>query len=297
MTSGGHPQAKGAAIVCAGVLLLSPDSLFIQLMNIDQWTVLFFRGACSLLGYLALMRFALGVPLRPTGPKRGGLALGIGVSLAATAGNICFVVSIRHINAGLALVILAGAPMFTILISRLFTSERVPRRTWLAASAVIAGIAAIFVTRPDGGEMIGAVAALGASIAASVVLVLVRAVGDVDEILPWQAVGALFLTLLMLPLADPASADARDLALAVSFGLVMLPLALVLIMEGPRRITAPETSLLLLLEAILGPAWIWFVLDDPPTLQAVLAGVVILGALATNAVLAQRELSSAARSA
>jgi len=97
---------------------------------------------------------------------------------------------------------------------------------------------------------------------------------------------------VMLPLADFGSGDGDDLLMALGFSTLMLPVALLLIVQGPRLLSAPETSLLLLLETVIGPTWIWIFLGVPPTLQAVLAGIVIIGALATNAVLAQRELAA-----
>ncbi len=288
MPSTDQSPLHGAATVCLGVLLLSPDALFIELMDMTQWTVLLFRGAGTLVGFLLLMRYVTRTPIRPATWRPR--AHGFGVALAAAAGNICFVVSIRHVNAALALVIVASAPMFTILLGRTVGHAGVPRRTQVAAAVVFATIAAIFLTEPQGGDMIGVASALGASIAASTLLVIVRGSGQM-EILPWQAVGSLLLVLAALPLADFGSVDGDDLLMAIGFSTFMLPAALFLIVQGPRLLSAPETSLLLLLETIIGPTWIWLFLGEPPTLQAVLAGIVILGALATNAVLAQRELS------
>jgi drug/metabolite transporter (DMT)-like permease len=283
MGSKGQSPQRGAAIVILGVLLLSPDALFIELMGMTEWTVLLFRGAGTLVGFLLLMRFVTRTPLRP-GTWRPQ-ANGIAIALAAAAGNIFFVVSIRHVNAALALVIVASAPMFTILLGRTLGHDGVPRRTQVAAVAVLATIAAIFLTEPQGGDMIGV------SIAASTLLVIVRGSGDMD-VLPWQAAGALLLAVVMLPLADFGSVDGDDLLMAIGFSTLMLPVALLLIVQGPRLLSAPETSLLLLLETIIGPTWIWIFIGEPPTLQAVLAGIVIVGALATNAVLAQRELAA-----
>src|SRR5262249_6776489 len=269
------------------VLLLSPDALFIELMHMTQWTVLLFRGAGTLVGYLLLMRFVTHTPIRPSSwrPDPSGFAL----ALAAAAGNVFFVVSIRPVNAALALVIVASAPMFTIVLGRTLGHGGVPRRAQVAATAIFATIAVIFLTEPQGGDMIGVVSALGASIAASTLLVIVRDSGDM-EVLPWQAAGSLLLTLAMIPLADLGSVEGADLVIAIGFSTFMLPAALLLIVQGPRLLSAPETSLLLLLETVIGPTWIWIFLGEPPTLQAVLAGIVIVGALATNAVLAQREL-------
>jgi drug/metabolite transporter (DMT)-like permease len=289
MPAEGNTHLRGAAIVSLGVLLLSPDALFIQLIDMTEWTLLLFRGVGTLIGFLLLMRFVTHTPMRAASwrPRAHGIALAV----AAAAGNIFFVVSIRHVNAALALVIVASAPMFTIVLGRTLGHGGVPRRTQVAAAAVFATITAIFLTEPQGGDMIGVASALGASVAASTLLVIVRGSGDM-EVLPWQAAGSLLLTLAMLPLADFGSVDGDDLLLALGFSTLMLPAALLLIVQGPRLLSAPETSLLLLLETIIGPTWIWIFLGDPPTMQAVLAGIVILGALATNAVLAQRELAA-----
>jgi hypothetical protein len=46
---------------------------------------------------------------------------------------------------------------------------------------------------------------------------------------------------------------------------------------------------------VLGPIWVWAIIGEAPTLAAVLGGIVILGTLATHAVLTQRELDAQPR--
>src|SRR5262249_25794504 len=130
MLSDRRSPLYGASLVALGVLLLSPDALFIQLMDMTQWTVLLFRGAGPLVGYRVLMRFVPHSPIRPATwrPDPSGIAL----ALAAVAGNVFFVVSIRHVNAALALVIVASAPMFTIVLGRTLGHGGVPRRAQVA---------------------------------------------------------------------------------------------------------------------------------------------------------------------
>jgi drug/metabolite transporter (DMT)-like permease len=106
------------------------------------------------------------------------------------------------------------------------------------------------------------------------------------------ALGALLTAVGAVPFAYPLSISGSDLAIAALLGLVVLPVSLELIWRGPRYIPAPEVSLILLLEAILGPAWIWLVLGEGPTVQAVLVGALILGTLAIHFMLARRALMS-----
>ena len=49
-------KQKGIALAFFGVLMITPDSLFIRLVNINSWDLVFYRGAfpflCLLIGLL-----------------------------------------------------------------------------------------------------------------------------------------------------------------------------------------------------------------------------------------------------
>jgi drug/metabolite transporter (DMT)-like permease len=289
-------QAKGVLIVCTGVLVLSPDALLIRLMTVDEGTLLLLRGTFSLVGYLILLQILARRP-RPPKSLAGGIwrpdewALNrpeLVIACLMTVANVCFVTSIVHAKTALALVIISSAPAFTTVLSRVFGGGPVAARTWIASWLVFAGVAAIFVTEPQGGELIGALAALCAAVVLATTLVVRRA--HAVRMLRSLALAALLTALVAVPFADPWSIPGSDLAIAALAGLIVLPVSMELIWRGPRYISAPEVSLFLLLEAILGPALVWLALGEAPTLQAVLAGALILGTLAAHSVLTQRAL-------
>lgn len=277
-------RRRGWLLVGTGVLVLSPDSLLIRVIDVDTATLLFLRGALSCVGYVLIVQLISGRALhRKTWSLTSSERLLAALFMAA---NVLFVLSIRNTNAALALVILAAAPAFTTLIGAVLGSESTPRPTWVASWIVFAGVAAIFLVDPEGGSTAGALAALGASLAIAASLVIRRS--HPARILPPLALGTLLTAIISLPLASLGSVSGEDFLLALILGLVVLPVSVSLIMQGPLYLTAPEVSLLTLPEAIVGPAWIWLVLGEPPTGQAVLAGVLILGTLAVHAILIQR---------
>ena len=53
----------------------------------------------------------------------------------------------------------------------------------------------------------------------------------------------------------------------------------VLLVTAPRYLPAPDVALVLLLEAVLGPLWVWLVLAEAPARETFLGGTVILGTL------------------
>ncbi len=72
-------------------------------------------------------------------------------------------------------------------------------------------------------------------------------------------------------------ADALWLGL---LGLIVLPVSFGLISLGPRYLPAPEVSLIVLLEAVIGPLWAWAFIGQIPTVTSLVGGVVIIATLA-----------------
>ena len=60
---------------------------------------------------------------------------------------------------------------------------------------------------------------------------------------------------------------------------------------APRYITSPEVSLIILLEAILAPLLIWYVLGENPGLKTLIGGTTIIIVLLVSNMIAFRNLS------
>ena len=56
----------------------------------------------------------------------------------------------------------------------------------------------------------------------------------------------------------------------------------VLITLAPRYITAAEVNLFFLLEVVLGPLWVWFVIKEEPSPETIVGGVIVILTIATH---------------
>ena len=45
---------------------------------------------------------------------------------------------------------------------------------------------------------------------------------------------------------------------------------------GPRYLAAPEVALILLLETVLGPVWVWLVIHEAPSPWALMGGAIVV---------------------
>jgi drug/metabolite transporter (DMT)-like permease len=73
-------------------------------------------------------------------------------------------------------------------------------------------------------------------------------------------------------------------------GLVQMPLALYLIAQSTRYLPSPEVSLFIIVETILSPIWVWFVLGEVPPFMTFIGGSLIVLTLVLHSWMGMREL-------
>lgn len=273
-------HAKGLAITALGVLVITPDSLLIRLVSSDPWTLTFWRGLLYGIG----MCVAMLVVFRGKA-RQSFITLGWGgllIALIFGVGKVTFIVSITHTTAANTLFVVSTSPLFAAMAAWLLMREPVARRTWAAIAFALLGIGVIASGGVDRGGVIGNVAALLTACVLGSSFALTRRFRE-RNILPAIAISGFLSAVLALPLAAPLSVTGADVAVLGVMGLVMLPLAFCLMFTGPRYLPAPEVSLVLLMEAVLGPYWVWLALGEDPGSRTLVGGTIVLVTLAVHA--------------
>ena len=278
-------HAKGLVITALGVLLLTPDSLLVRLVAADHWTVVFWRG---LLVSLALA-VALVILFRgETWARCKAIgANGLGVAVTFAIAGIAFVYALTHTTVANTLIIASSAPLFAALFAGPVLGESVPRRIWLAIAAAMIGIAITVSDGFGGGNLSGDLAALVAAVGLGAEHTLIRRARPTN-MMPALVLAGFLAALAVLPLAEPLAVSQRDMGVLILMSVVLLPAAMALMALGPRYIPAPEVGLLLLLETILGPVWVWLALKEVPSQAALIGGAIVVGTLAVNALVGLR---------
>ncbi|WP_421879375.1 DMT family transporter [Pacificispira sp.] len=277
---------NGFAMTLLGVLLITPDALIVRLIDADAWTMVFWRGVLVPTTFLCFLTLRFGPSMIRDSLKVGGTA-GIGVALCYTGTTFGFMGALHHTSTANTLVILAASPFFAALLSRLILKERTPPQTWAAIVIGFAGIGVVMFEGLDAGagraSLRGDAMALFAALMLASSFVLIRRRKEVNMV-PATAVGGYFAALIALPFAAPLAVDQDQALLIGLLGVVLLPVCFGLIALGPRRLPAAEVSLLMLLETIIGPIWVWAVIGEVPGPYAVIGGLIVLGALTAHAI-------------
>ncbi|MBD8051150.1 DMT family transporter [Limnohabitans radicicola] len=186
------------------------------------------------------------------------------------------------------LITMALGPLLTALITRIFLGHQLPARTWGAIVLAGIGIGWMYGSQLSLGApnfLLGSLVALCVPIAGSVQWTLVQkshAEGLNLDLVPSVLLGAIFSTLLTLPLAWPFQASAHDVVLLAGLGLFQLAIPCALSVICARVLKAPEVALLALLEIVFGIALAWLGANEAPQLNVLFGGVLVLSALLLN---------------
>jgi len=271
---------KGLLLTFAAVVILSPDALLVRLIHCDVWTLLFWR--CLLTGVMQAIFLAVCYRGQFVQSFRNTGRAGFLSAAVVAVGSLFFVNSLKHTTAANTLIILAAAPLFSSLLSWLFLREKIAMRTWVAIFICFGGILLIFSGSLQSGLLLGDLLALGATLTWASNIVILRSSKAVNMV-PANLFGNLLVVpAALLAGAQPLAVAMPDILFLLVLGGLVLPVSFTMITQGPRYLPAPEVSLILLVETILGPFWVWLVLQESPHATTLLAGALIVGTLAVH---------------
>ena len=266
-------QKKGTILAITGTLLITPDSLFIRLANLESWNLIFYRGFIPFIivfiGLLIIYKTKLINELINNGWH------GFAYACVFTITNIVFVISIENTNVANTLIMIALAPMLSAIISLIFLKENPDQKTWVAIIITTLSVIYIFYDALDAGDFLGNFLGLVCATGLAVGAVIIRSAKKIS-LVPSAMLGKLMVALIALFFANQLKLEGNDLTIIPLMCIMCVAIPFVLITLAPRYITAAEVNLFFLLETILGPIWVWMVIHERPSIETITGGIVII---------------------
>jgi drug/metabolite transporter (DMT)-like permease len=270
---------RGATLIVLSAFAFSAAGFFTRLIDVDVWTMLFWRGLFGglfIAGYVVLRDGAGALEtLRRIG------RIGLLAALCSALATICFINALRETTVADVLVINATAPFITAGLAWVWTGVRERRSTFIASSVAFLGVVVTVTDAFDGGRLLGNALALLMTILISGMMVVIRRQRAVC-MLPAASLSAFLCALLVWPWADLGSATGEDLGNLFLFGTLQFGLGLLLLTLGTRLISASRSALIGALETPLAPALVWLTFGEVPSLMTCLGGAIVLGAVVAD---------------
>ena len=276
-----HPLF-GLCLATFGALMLTPDALFMRWSGMGGYQMVGWRGL--LMGAVMLALWAL------TSRRRGldlaliGSGFGLAILVCQYVNATLFSLGIAHAPVAVMLLAVATVPVFAAIFARIIIGEPTRRATWATIIAVLFGITlAVFggkgAVTLTSDALLGALAGLGVAVVLALNFVILRARPDLPIPL-LIGLGAALAGVTGVAVTGPAQMAEGTVWAIIVCGLVILPVSFFSLSLASRYTHASNVSLLLLLETVLGPLWVWLGVGEGPTPMMLVGGVIVVGSLA-----------------
>ena len=275
-------QKKGSLLAFIAVMLITPDSIFIRLSNIETWGMLFYRGAIPfvvvLIGLIFFYKNNLFKALINIGYP------GIFYIISFSICNITFIISIQNTNVANTLVMIAMAPMLSAILGSIFLKEIPDNKTWIAIIITLIAVSYIFHDSIELGNFYGDLFGLITAFGLACNAVIARFAKNRD-LVPSAVIGKLCVAIFAFFFVDTFSLIGTDLIFIPLMCIMCVAIPFVLVTIAPRFIPAEEVNLFFLLETIIGPFWVWMVIQEQPSVETIQGGLIIILTIAIHSYL------------
>jgi len=278
-----NPGTIGLSLALFGALLLTPDTLFMRISELDGFTMLAWRGGLSGIGYLLIWAwFSLRLELKI--PNVLTLSFAI-VVICQIINATFFSLAIAVAPVTIVLISVATAPIFSAILSWFFLGETLSKFSIGTAILVLLGLyisvlgGDATLIELDTSTLLGALFGLGVAFTLAMNFTIIRKDKNVPFVLA-IGIGALLAGTLGLLCADNLYwPPAKNMAAIAVTGIIILPVSFCTLSYAARFVPSSTVSLIMLLETVLGPLWIWWGIGEEPTNAMLLGGAIVVFSL------------------
>ena len=272
-------QQRGSLLAFIAVILITPDSILIRLSNIETWGLLFYRGAIPFL--IVLMGLIFFYKKNIFKALIGIGYPGIFYVLSFSICNITFILSIQNTNVANTLVMVAMAPMISAILGSIFLKEIPDLKTWIAIIITFIAVAYIFHDSIEMGKFYGDLFGLITAFGLACNAVIARYAKNRD-LVPSAVIGKLCVAIFAFFFVDTFALVEKDIIFVPLMCIMCVAIPFVLVTIAPRFIPAEEVNLFFLLETIIGPFWVWLVINEQPSIETIQGGSIIILTIAVH---------------
>jgi drug/metabolite transporter (DMT)-like permease len=276
-----HPAAIARMQLVAAGLLWSLGGLFVKAINDDAISI---AGGRALVAGLVLLPFVRRLP-------SSSLLVVISASLVYAINISVFVWTNQMTSAANAIILQYTAPAFVFLFQLLLKRDAANRRDVITLGGGMLGVLCIYLGS-DPSELLGIGLGLVTGITFALWMVIMRNAKDADPI-SMIATSSFVTVLLVSPLAlvsDWSPPGTRTMIALIAMGAIQLGLPYVLFGRGVKVIAAQEASLIVLIEPVLNPLWVFLFVAEVPATGTIIGGGIILLSLVIRYTIAARIL-------
>ena len=270
-----HRRAVGLLVIAA--VLLSSSGLLVKIIT---WQPLSILSGRSLLSTVVFWIFLRKPRLRWTFLQIVGAS---GYVLA----QLFFIMATKLTTAANAIFLQYTLPIYVMIFGYWFLGEKPQRADWMALIVIFSGLFLFFADHLDFNGYYGNIIAIFSGMAMSVLMLSMRKQKDgspADTILLGNFMGVA----IGLPSLLHEHFSLFSIGVISYLGIFQIGLSFVLYSIAIRHVQVLESTLILTLEPVLNPLWVFLVIHETPGPMACIGGLMVVGAVTVRAIVSAR---------
>ena len=274
----------GIFLALLGALILTPDTLLMRLSELSGGQMVAWRAtqAGSIFFIIGLFPFILSRSgVKPKIWRKSFVAL----VFVQMANVFCFAYGIYLAPVAIVLIAVATVPVFSIILGAVVLKEAVDMRTWAIVFIVFFGVT-LSVTGDINSydifnlsSVLGGLCGLVVAFSLACNFVIIRKDKEVAFPLALGTGGILCGLLAFYFWPSASEINLKGMFYISITGLLILPLSFILLSRASRMTPASNVSIIMLLETILGPLWVWTFTNESPQFLTIIGGIIVILAL------------------
>ena len=240
------------------------------------WQILFLRSFFFL---LALIAFLFVTYKKNTFNiiKESGLP-GLLGGFVLSFSFVAFVVAMSNTTVANVVFIISTQTMFLAIFGYFYLKEKVSLIGLISIFLAMSGIIIMVGDSISGGSLFGNVVALAIPINFAILVMIIRKNTKVDMV-PAIFYSGIFSLIYGFFLAESFEFTKHDLWMGFLLGVPQLAVSFICITIGSRTVESATVGLLMLMETLCAPLWVWLFLNEIPPISVFIGGAVIISAI------------------
>ena len=274
----------GIFLALLGALILTPDTLLMRLSELSGGQMVAWRATQAgsiffIIGFFPFILSSSGV--KPKIWRKSFVAL----VFVQMANVFCFAYGIYLAPVAIVLIAVATVPVFSIILGAVVLKEAVDMRTWAIVVIVFLGVTLSVIGDINSydifnlSSILGGLCGLVVAFSLACNFVIIRKDKEVAFPLALGTGGILCGLLAFYFWPSASEINLKGMFYISITGLLILPLSFILLSRASRMTPASNVSIIMLLETILGPLWVWTFTNERPQFLTIIGGIIVILAL------------------
>ncbi len=270
-------KIPGPILVLLGGFSLSWGGLIIRSFEgASIWQILFYRSIFFLWALITFLLLTYGKKTFKKIKEAGVPGLVGGIFLSGS--YVAYMYSMTETTVANVVFIISTQTVFLPILAYFFLKEKISPRGLVAIVLAMIGVTLMIGDSFGTGSLNGNLAALVIPINFSILILIIRKYPKVDMI-PAIFYAGIFSCLYGLIFLEGLSISPKDVWLSFLLGVPQLAFGFVFITIGSRTTPAVMVGLLMLMETIFAPIWVWLFYNEIPPTSVLIGGLIIISAV------------------